>query len=356
MELKDMASLIGVLSMSGVKGSNAGTAVKQIISRLADPKIEKHLKLMGLTFKDVNIDQVGISKSMENMQSAIEKMKLKKGGSVVVQGLLKAMFGEAADKISLLLNNQQQYGAFGKQFDDFSATKVANTQLASFSVKVEQAKEGLNQLGLNIGTHLMPVLINMIDGANFLFGVMTWAGKWVSSAFEKFTSELGETGKLFAIGINLIVKRAEAAMIGGIIGFFIGGRAGAAAGATIGANLGTIGAAVGYVKGVMAEDEELEARLKAGNEVFDARSGGLTTKANSLFQGAGVGSLFSDKQDVPKISYASPSMMKNTNTNVNLVIEDKAGVQVKVSEVKSDGGGMTKIKQTGFPKFNSEDY
>ena len=48
--------------------------------------------------------------------------------------------------------------------------------------------------------------------------------------------------------------------------------------------------------------------------------------------------------------------MKNTNTNVNLVIEDKAGVQIKVNDVKSDGGGMTKIKQTGFPKFNPENY
>jgi len=355
MELKDMASLIGVLSMSGVKGSNAGTAVKQIISRLADPKIEKHLKLMGLTFKDVNIDQVGISKSMENMQSAIEKMKLKKGGSVVVQGLLKAMFGEAADKISLLLNNQQQYGAFGKQFEEFNSAKIAGKQLQSLSVKIEQAKEGLSQLGLNIGTHLMPVFVNMIDGANFLFNTMTKVGSWLGSAFEKFTSELGDTGKLFAAGINVMVKRAEAAMIGGIIGFFIGGRAGAATGATIGANLATIGQAVGYVKKKIEEEEQ---RDEMNWSRYRAIGGGKSTaeQVKGTFERAGVGSLFGDNQDLPKISYASPSMMKNTNTNVNLVIEDKAGVQIKVSDVKSDGGGMTKIKQTGFPKFNLEDY
>lgn len=355
-ELKDMASLIGVLSMSGVKGSNAGTAIKQIISRLADPKIEKHLKLMGLTFKDVNIDQVGIAKSMENMQSAIEKMKLKKGGSVVVQGLLKAMFGEAADKISLLLNNQQQYGAFGKQFEEFNSAKIAGEQLESFSVKIAQAKEGLSQLGLNIGEHLMPVFISMIDGANFLFDAMSWAGKWVSSSFEKFTSGLGETGKIFAWGMNFMLKRAEAAMIGGILGFFLPVPGGAAAGASIGMTLGSIGDVVGFTKKLVGEDKDMKARLKAGAGVFDSRSGGLTTKANSLFSDAGVGSLFRDNQDTPRMSYASPNMMKSTNTNVNLVVEDRAGVRVKVNEVKSDGGGMTRIKQTGLPKFNLEDY
>jgi len=352
MELRDMASLIGVLSMSGVKGSNAGTAVKQIISRLADPKIEKQLKLMGLTFKDVNIDQVGITKSMENMQSAIEKMKLKKGGSVVVQGLLKAMFGEAADKISTLLNNQQQYGAFGKQFDTFSATKVADTQLASFSVKVAKLKESFDQLGMNIGEHLIPTLTSVMDGASSLFNAMKWAGNKISSTFEKFTSGLGETGQTFASGVSYMLKKAEAAMIGGILGFFLPVPGGAAAGARIAMALTSID----DISKVFAEDKAMKERLKKGNISFDARQGDLTTKTNSLFTDSGVGSLFNRNEDLPKLSYASTSMMKNSNTNVNLVVEDRAGVKIKVNDVKSDGGGMTKIKQTGFPKFNSEDY
>lgn len=355
-ELKEMSAMLGVLSTSGVKGALAGTATKQIISALTNPNIEKHLKLMGMTFKQVNIDQIGFTKSIENLSKGIERMKMKKGGDVLVQGVMRAMFGDAADKILMLTSNQKQYQDFAKQFEGFNAGKIAGEQLESFSVKLGQAKESLNQLGLNLGNHLMPVLINMIDGANFLFDAMSFAGKLIGSSFEKFTSGLGDTGKLFAAGINILVKRAEAAMIGGIIGFFIGGKAGAATGATIGANLGTIGQAVGYVKGVIAKDKAMTEANKEVQKIFDARSGSLTTKANSLFADAGVGSLFNNDQNNSRMSYASSSIAKSTNTNVNLVIEDKAGVQVKVSEVKSDGGGMTKIKQTGFPKFNLEDY
>jgi TP901 family phage tail tape measure protein len=229
-ELKELSAMIGVLSMSGAKGATGGTAVKQIITALTNPKIEKHLKLMGLTFKDVNIDQIGFTKSIDNLSKGVERLKKKKGGDVLLQGAMRAMFGEAEGKVQSLISNQKQYQGFVKQFEGFNAGKITAEQLKSLSVKMKQAEEGLSQLGLNIGIHLMPVLVNMIDGANFLFDVMTEAGKWVSSAFEKFTSGLGDTGKLFAVGINLIVKRAEAAMIGGIIGFFIGGRAGAAAG------------------------------------------------------------------------------------------------------------------------------
>lgn len=362
MSLKDTVATVTMLGKAGFKGSLGGTAFKQIVSALTNPKLENNLKQMGLTFADVNLEKNDMPTALENLAKGIERTKGKKGGDVLVQGLLRQMFGDAADKLMVLVENPQEFRNLLKDQLTFKASKIANKQLEGASAKFEVLKETLNQVVLKIGILATPTITTVLTGVLTAFEGIGWIGNKVSNLFEKFGFKFDEAGGFLTSTLNIIAKTLASAGLGAIIGGVLGAALGpvgfalgAKAGALIGGAVGGLGGGVEQYKANeafnQAENQKLLDKIAAEyqqqplNLLSDAlNSAGVKTNTNELLSASG--SLMSVKP-----------MKQDNNTNVNLVIEDKAGVKMSVRNVDSNLGGQTKITEKSTLKaFNPENY
>lgn len=112
MEFSDLNSYLGVLANSGIKGSQAGTALRQTFLRLQAPTgiASKLLKRYRVDLYDTNGQFIGINESMLKIEKATKKMTEQQKSF-----FLQQLFGtEAMSSINILfkegIDNVIEYG------------------------------------------------------------------------------------------------------------------------------------------------------------------------------------------------------------------------------------------------------
>ncbi|MGL5206022.1 MAG: phage tail tape measure protein, partial [Acidaminococcaceae bacterium] len=90
-DLADTSALIGMLANSGIKGSEAGTSVKDMLERLAIPAHRAELEALGVVVKDTNGNFVGMRSVLDQTRNAMQGMdQLQK------MEIIKEAFGSTA--------------------------------------------------------------------------------------------------------------------------------------------------------------------------------------------------------------------------------------------------------------------
>jgi phage-related protein len=158
--LEQTAKALGSLANYGIKGSQAGTTLRRILTNLADPKIQKKLKGFGVDLVDVNTGKLrDVSEVLHDLSKAT--LKLPKDKKL---GLFKELFGLYAiaggAKLTIaqfdkLINAVDNAAGTGKR-----AAKEMDSGIGGSMRMLWSAVEGV---AIAIGEALTPTLKRLAD-------------------------------------------------------------------------------------------------------------------------------------------------------------------------------------------------
>jgi TP901 family phage tail tape measure protein len=189
MELEETASAIGMLGDAGIKGSKAGTTLRQALGRLSDPPEEVKQKLdeMGVSVRDSE----GDLKSMSAIIGEFEK------AGADAEDMMQIFGKRAGPGMQVLL--QQGSDALANETEqlkemDGVTQDVAETQKQTFNKQLQIFKSRVNDAAISIGQQLLPHLSVLLkhlasgveafaafnDRMNGLPGIATLAGTTIT--------------------------------------------------------------------------------------------------------------------------------------------------------------------------------
>lgn len=165
----DTAVAIAEMGNAGIKGSDAGTSLKTMLSNLqpATDKQAKAMKNLGIITKDgTNLfyDQQGNLKSLSDIQGILYD-KTSKLDKAHKQMALRTIFGSDAIRAAAVLSKEgaKGYDKMSTAMGKVKAADVAKTKMDNLAGSVEQMKGSLETLGIVLGTTLLPLIRKLVD-------------------------------------------------------------------------------------------------------------------------------------------------------------------------------------------------
>ena len=167
--IEDTAKIIGALANFGVKGSQAGTVIKSIQTRLASDKkaIEKYAELGIATTDDsgnlrkLNDVLIDLGKTLQNMPSG-ERLQT-----------IKTLFGNyGLTGVSITTANFEE---LNKAIDDAdgAAARVAQTMDSGIGGAIRITKSAIEGLSLSVGESMVPALSKVAATLQNAAGALT---------------------------------------------------------------------------------------------------------------------------------------------------------------------------------------
>lgn len=155
--LEDTAAATGLLSNANIKGSSAGTILRQTMARLASPTKEAAgmMKQYGINAFDAQGNMKPLSGVVDNLKSSLSKLTSQQRADVI-----STIFGTESMSGVLSLMNQG-----GESLSDLStklkeakgaADKMAETRLDNLAGQWEQLKGSAETMQINLGEKLAP--------------------------------------------------------------------------------------------------------------------------------------------------------------------------------------------------------
>ena len=174
---EELAAVLGVLADNGIKGSEGGTALRNVLLSLSAPtsKASKQIKELGIDVFDAQGNMRDLPSIMMDMQTAMSKMTQEER-----TGIINSIFNKRDLKsVEALLGTNvdrwnELYEALGKS--NGAAEEMAKTQLDNLAGDVTIFNSALSEAKLTIVEKLTPSLRNLTKAAtNF---VTRFANAW----------------------------------------------------------------------------------------------------------------------------------------------------------------------------------
>lgn len=296
LSLETTAGAVGMLASAGIKGSESGTAIRNMLLRLTNPtkQVRDTFKRLRLDIDDVTdaIARDDLPKALKLLDDAMGKKNLNEAGRLKVFG---TVFGARAASSGAFLTSMAKTGELGKKISDTRAESrkgtltetIAEKKMKSDAAKVQQMRAELQQMGIDLGTKvlpgLMPIARVLVDMAQDLAKYMEKHPDAVRNiakmlaGMTAFGSVLGPIatslgGATRGIGLLISMRNATQQTVGGLTGALGGG---------VGGGGGLVGAA-GSSTGKVAL---LSKALGSAGLVAAAGAAGLAigTAADQLF-------------------------------------------------------------------------
>lgn len=267
LSIEDVTTALSAMSMSGIKGSQAGTSLRGVLTRMVKPtdQVAAAMDELGIvltnsdgTFKSLDkilLEMRGSFSSLTDEQKTYYAATL--AGQEGMSGLL-----------SLLNMSQEEYDEIAASMDNAGgvAKETAEVMRDNLSADVEELMGSLESLAITLASLIVPALRDFVQ--------------WLTQLINKFTALSPETQKTIltiagiaaAIGPVLMVLGKLTSSVGSIITTF-GKIPGAlvkakSAFSAIGAAIGGISAPVVAVIAVIATLVAVFKRLWDTNEEF----------------------------------------------------------------------------------------
>lgn len=207
----DTNKALQVLADNGMKNvakSDAKTALQQLAARLTDSEVgsakaQKKFQELGLqtgALSNAFYDAKGNTKSLSDISGILSK-SLEGMNKRQKQATLQMLFGSDAIRAAAILSNEGSKGfdKMATSMGKVSAADVAAKRMDNFKGSLEEMMGSLETLGITVGTVLLPALRQIVDA-------LTEAFNWflnLSDGQQKFIA-----GSLVAAaGILLIVGK-----------------------------------------------------------------------------------------------------------------------------------------------------
>ncbi|NRG30694.1 phage tail tape measure protein [Niallia circulans] len=243
--MEELSAAIGLMTNAGLKGENAGTALRASLLALLNPseKNSKMMESMGIAVTDAKGNFVGlsglvdnISKSMEGMTDTQKAANLASlVGTEAVSGFL-ALMEAGPDKIDEMTASLE--GSEG------ASKKAADQMKAGIGGALEEMSGAIESLVISIGDQLAPAVQTV---AVWLSKLLNWFNKMPEGMKKTLVIITAIIG-----GISLLIS-GFGLLLGfvGLVSSGLGSLA-IALGTTSAAILTTIGVVAGIVLGVIA--------------------------------------------------------------------------------------------------------
>lgn len=223
--MEETAALAGLMANSGIKATQAGTALRAGFLRLAGPpkKATKAMQELGMSMSDITAQQqetkaalesLGISMSDTNgprkMSAILTELRDKTAdlGQEEKLATLKMIFGtEAATGwLAVLDAGPETFNDLVDQMEncDGEAQKMAETMMNNAKGALIQLKSAMEGLGISVGNVFLPALTAALKGMSSMAAA---ASSWVK-AHEGIVAGLGSVGAA-AAGVMVGAKGVQ---------------------------------------------------------------------------------------------------------------------------------------------------
>lgn len=223
LKFEDLATAIALMGQNGIKGSDAGTSLKTMLSNL-QPTTRGQIKLMrelGLVTKDganAFYDAQGNIKSLSEI-SGILNTALKNQTAQQKSLTLETLFGSDAIRAAAILTKAGAEG-FDKMNAAINATKasdVAKARLDNVAGSIEQMKGAAETAAITLGTLFLPYIRKVAEFitklTNKFNGLDPKWQKLIGFAIAGAAALLGVIAAVSAIGFAFIGLGAALATI-----------------------------------------------------------------------------------------------------------------------------------------------
>lgn len=225
---KELTQTLGLLADNGIKGSEAGTHLRNILLSLNTTKVKDAFHELGVEVFDAEGNMRSLSDIFPELSTAMDGLT-----SEERTGMLQELFNKTdlASLNALLDTDAQRWNEVGTAIDNAggAASQMADTQLDNLGGSLTLLKSALEGAGIAISDVLAPYLRKFAD--------------WLNQIVTKFNELSPRAQKIIvivgavaaAIGPLLVIFGVLASSIGSIISLV----------GTIGPLIGGVGGAIG---------------------------------------------------------------------------------------------------------------
>lgn len=169
LSFEDTATAIALMGNAGIKGSDAGTSLKSMLSRL-QPTTAKQFDLfqqLGIITADGTnkfYDATGALKSFDKVAGVLQG-SLKGMTDKQKQATLQTLFGSDAIRAAAIMadNGAKGFNKMSDAMNKTTAAEVAATRLDNFKGSLEAFMGSLETVGITLGTVFLPALRKIVE-------------------------------------------------------------------------------------------------------------------------------------------------------------------------------------------------
>jgi TP901 family phage tail tape measure protein len=212
--LEDTAAATGLLSNANIKGSQAGTILRQTMARLASPTSEaaKIMQKYGINAFDAQGNMKPLSSVVDNLNGSLGKLTSQQRADVI-----STIFGTESMSGVMALMNQggQSLNDLSQKLKDTkgSADEMANTKLDNLSGQWEQLKGSVETAQIQLGEKLAPHTKEFVTWLTSKIPVISETiQKLASSAIDKLVPQLKTFGTWLISSIPAITQGISSAI------------------------------------------------------------------------------------------------------------------------------------------------
>lgn len=287
--IEESVAAISALSTAGIKGSQAGTSLRTMLTRLVKPtkQVATSMEMLGISVADEN-------GNMKSLDTLLSEMRVSFSGLTQEEKSRNAAMLAGQEGMSALLTlmemEQEEYDAISASMKNASgvAQETATVMQDNLASKIEQLGGSIESLAIRLGSMLIPAITSIVKKLTEVVDWFTNLDESTQKTILTIAGIVAAIGPLLSIGGNLLKSIST---IGNSISMI--NTALAAAGTSIGAVLGPIAAVVAAIAAVIAvlktlwdNNEEFRARIEEiwGNikATFENLTQGIVERINSL--------------------------------------------------------------------------
>lgn len=191
----EAATALGLLADNGIKGSEGGTALRNMLLSLQAPtdKAAGFLDELGVQVFDADGKMRGMKDIMLDMNDALGKLSSDEERTYFLSNIFNKVDLKSAN--ALLSTNAERWDEVTEAIDGSkgAAEEMAKTQLDNLDGDVTTFKSALEGLQIQISDAVTPALRGLVQVGTAGLGALTEMMKWVNERFSEFGEGLKST-------------------------------------------------------------------------------------------------------------------------------------------------------------------
>lgn len=218
LSMQETVGALAAFDNAGIKGSDAGTSLKTMLTRLVPQtdKASNAMRSLGLNFTDSQGAFVPLANVAQQLQDKLSGLSEKQRTVA-----LSTIFGSDATRAASVLMNEGAKGieAYTKAAADKNAAdKMAKAQTAGAAGAMQKFKGAVESLQISFALHLLPAFTKVTLGAVKLIGLISsgigpmfrWLGKKVRENQPAIDAVRDAFGRLGGFVASDVVPKIQA--------------------------------------------------------------------------------------------------------------------------------------------------
>ncbi|MDB1923399.1 phage tail tape measure protein [Clostridium tertium] len=205
LSLEEVTAAIGIMSNAGIKGGQAGTALRASLTRLANPSKEAAdlMEVLGFNAYDTNGKMLSLKDIIYNLGNSMNGLSEEQK-----QQAIATIFGQEAmsGMLTLIQAGPQQLEKLTKSFKNSSgaAREMADTMMDNTKGAWDEFTSGLEGAGIAIGKTLLPMITKGINKITEMVNAFNNLPPSTQKTIVSIGATVAAIGPLMIIGGKLI--------------------------------------------------------------------------------------------------------------------------------------------------------